>query len=273
MEKNKIFFSKIIILGGLIILIFYSVFYNFDLFEAKNFFIASTEWGTVGPKYPPRDLIASVSDFEIKLSWVAPQDPSGVLGYKVYRCENYSECYPSKELATVNSDVFTYTDSVILSSTQYGYAIRAYGVGNLSPMSNIVHLTSNKFWINTYIDNSLSISETTTPTTGNVVQNTTNNTVETITNTTTITNNQTINFTEKMYIGVRSDQVKQLQTLLAKYPDIYPEGKITGYFWTATYKAVGRFQIKYGIVASSTSAGYGVVGPKTREKLNEIANQ
>jgi hypothetical protein len=35
---------------------------------------------------------------------------------------------------------------------------------------------------------------------------------------------------------------------------------------------VGKFQLKYGIVASSGSAGYGIVGPKTRDKLNELVN-
>ena len=60
-----------------------------------------------------------------------------------------------------------------------------------------------------------------------------------------------------------------LQTVLANDPDVYPNGLITGYFGPATLAAVKKFQVKYGI-ASSGNPGYGLVGPKTRAKLNEL---
>lgn len=193
-----------------------------------------------------------------------PQDPAGVLGYKVYRCENSSQCYPSKEIATTENGIFSYTDTTILSNTPYGYAIRAYGTANLSPLSNIEHIVSSTAWTNSLVENTSTEPEN-EQNTEETAQQTNNTVVESIA--------KTDFFTEKMYMGIKSDQVNQLQTFLAKYPDIYPEGLITGFYWTATYKAVGRFQTKYGVVVDSNSLGYGVVGPKTREKLNEIANQ
>jgi hypothetical protein len=64
--------------------------------------------------------------------------------------------------------------------------------------------------------------------------------------------------------GVQSGEVERLQQLLAKDRDLYPEGLVTGYYGPMTAKAVARFQKKYGIDS------VGVVGPKTRSKLNEL---
>jgi len=261
--KNIKILSAVLFLE-IAVLVFCVVLYDFDFSRFKNFFVASIEWGTVGPKYPPRDLVVLVSDLEVKLTWIAPEDPTGVLGYKVYRCENSSQCYPSKEIATLGNDVFSYTDKTVLSDTPYGYAIRGYGTGNLSPLSNIEHIVSNTAWKNSYAENAPAESE--------ILQNV-SETPQKTNNAETGIATKTNFFTEKMYMGIKNEQVSQLQTFLAKYSDIYPEGLITGFYWTATYRAVGRFQIKYGVVADSNSLGYGVVGPKTREKLNEIANQ
>ncbi len=76
-------------------------------------------------------------------------------------------------------------------------------------------------------------------------------------------------FASNLYIGTSSDDVRRLQTLLASDPSIYPNGRITGYFGQATLKAVQTFQMKYG-VASSTSVGYGNVGPATRAMLQKV---
>ncbi|MEK7555706.1 MAG: peptidoglycan-binding protein [Patescibacteria group bacterium] len=66
-----------------------------------------------------------------------------------------------------------------------------------------------------------------------------------------------------------SEDVRRLQTLLASDTDVYPEGTISGYFGSLTQKAVGRFQVKYG-VATPSDLGYGNVGPKTRAKFEEV---
>lgn len=76
-------------------------------------------------------------------------------------------------------------------------------------------------------------------------------------------------FTTLLRIGVKNNQVTLLQQLLAKDPTLYPEGLVTGYFGSATTRAVGRFQVKYGITRPG-NPGYGQVGPLTRKKLNEI---
>ena len=65
-------------------------------------------------------------------------------------------------------------------------------------------------------------------------------------------------------IGMRSEQVKLFQTILAKNKEIYPEGKITGYYGDLTVQAVKRFQIKYGVEQT------GIAGPITRSKIMEI---
>jgi peptidoglycan hydrolase-like protein with peptidoglycan-binding domain len=46
-------------------------------------------------------------------------------------------------------------------------------------------------------------------------------------------------------------------------------GSETTYFGSATKKAIQKFQVKYGITFPGKS-DYGVFGPKTKAKLNEI---
>ena len=73
-----------------------------------------------------------------------------------------------------------------------------------------------------------------------------------------------IRFTKTLWRSSRGDDVKRLQEFLKKSPDIYPEGLVTGYFGPLTEKAVKKLQEKYGIET------VGIVGPKTRQKLNEL---
>jgi len=86
-------------------------------------------------------------------------------------------------------------------------------------------------------------------------------------------------FTERMNKGVSSPDVKRLQKLLNTDQDtqvaLSGDGaplNETNYFGSLTEKAVQKFQTKYGIVSSGTpsSTGYGLVGPKTIEKLEEV---
>jgi peptidoglycan hydrolase-like protein with peptidoglycan-binding domain len=73
-------------------------------------------------------------------------------------------------------------------------------------------------------------------------------------------------------IGSSNSDVIDIQTKLAQDSSIYPEGTISGYYGSLTEEAVKRFQTKYGIINYGTpnTTGYGVVGPKTRAKINEI---
>lgn len=76
-------------------------------------------------------------------------------------------------------------------------------------------------------------------------------------------------FLKNLSLGMSTEDVRRLQTLLASDKHVYPEGTISGYYGSLTQKAVGRFQEKYGIVVFEGS-GYGNVGPKTRAKLQEV---
>lgn len=79
-------------------------------------------------------------------------------------------------------------------------------------------------------------------------------------------------FKNKLALGSRGRDVFYLQTLLAEFFGVYPEAQITGYFGPLTEKALQRFQKKYGVVGngSVSSTGWGVLGPKTRAKINEL---
>jgi hypothetical protein len=76
-------------------------------------------------------------------------------------------------------------------------------------------------------------------------------------------------FTKALSRGSRGVEVTALQEFLTRFPDIYPNSQVTGFYGALTEQAVKRFQVKYG-VASSGTAGYGSVGPKTRAKLNSL---
>ncbi len=71
-------------------------------------------------------------------------------------------------------------------------------------------------------------------------------------------------FTKTLRWGVRGNEVRELQKFLKEFPDVYPEGLVTGYFGLFTERAIKRFQEKQGIES------VGIVGPKTIAKLNEL---
>ncbi len=73
--------------------------------------------------------------------------------------------------------------------------------------------------------------------------------------------------------GDHGDEVRLLQKWLAQDPNIYPEGKISGWFGPLTQKAVISFQNKYGeeiLAPQGINTGTGVVDALTRKKLNEL---
>lgn len=81
---------------------------------------------------------------------------------------------------------------------------------------------------------------------------------------TKIIQRNTYYFTKTLTLGMKDPEVFNLQKVLSEMPEMYPEGKITGTFDTATKAAVKKFQEKYGIRIT------GEVGPQTRQKLNEL---
>lgn len=76
--------------------------------------------------------------------------------------------------------------------------------------------------------------------------------------------------TKSLSRGSTGDEVRALQSVLAKDAEVYPLGTVNGIFGPATEAAVKKFQEKYGI-AEPGDPGYGTVGPKTRAKVNELA--
>jgi len=80
-------------------------------------------------------------------------------------------------------------------------------------------------------------------------------------------------FKRNLSFGETSDDVTALQEFLAKDPEVYPRGLVTGYFGPLTKAAVIRFQEKYVdevLAPFGLTKGTGFVGAKTRAKLDEL---
>lgn len=73
-------------------------------------------------------------------------------------------------------------------------------------------------------------------------------------------------FVKTLQLGARGYEVSMLQSVLSQFPDVYPEGLVTGYFGPLTKSAVIRLQLKIGI---SPQYATGIVGPITRAELND----
>jgi peptidoglycan hydrolase-like protein with peptidoglycan-binding domain len=67
-----------------------------------------------------------------------------------------------------------------------------------------------------------------------------------------------------MKVGSRGTNVSAVQRLLASNADLYPSGRVTGYFGPLTREAVIQFQIVYDLTPD------GIVGPMTRAKMNSV---
>lgn len=80
----------------------------------------------------------------------------------------------------------------------------------------------------------------------------------------TVNTTATAKITFSLAKGMENNQVLRLQQILTRYPDIYPEGLITGYFGSATERAAKRFQKRNGLEQT------GAIGPKTRALLNTL---
>jgi len=78
---------------------------------------------------------------------------------------------------------------------------------------------------------------------------------------------QELALTRSLAFGSKGTDVSDLQEFLKSFPDIYPEGLVTGFFGHATENAVKRLQEKQGLEK------VGIVGPKTREKLHRLFSE
>lgn len=75
-------------------------------------------------------------------------------------------------------------------------------------------------------------------------------------------------FTQTLSMGASGDQVEKLQSEL-KTLNFY-RGESTGSYDDATLHAVFKFQQSQGIVSRKDDTGAGVLGPLTRERVNEL---
>jgi len=78
-----------------------------------------------------------------------------------------------------------------------------------------------------------------------------------------------------LYYGMmQNSEVRCLQEFLKnRGPEIYPEGLVTGNFFSLTQQAVTRFQEKYKaeiLAPLGLEKGTGFVGSKTRTKINQL---
>lgn len=79
--------------------------------------------------------------------------------------------------------------------------------------------------------------------------------------------------TRNLSRGDTGNDVRTLQVfLIEQATGIYPEALVTGTYGPLTEQAVQRFQEREGI-AQEGDPGHGMVGPQTRERINELMRQ
>ena len=211
----------------------------------------------------------------LTLTWTANSE-SDLSGYYVYRDTSSGGSFPL--LATVGA-VTTYTNTGLSAATTYYYKIGAYDTNSFESTSTEAvsarTLSADSGGI-IGSDGGGSVPTpvyTVIPGTSSSVASTASSASQgtTVAQTTTKTistpSGITITITKTLKLGSENSEVKALQQALAQDKDIYPEGKVTGYYGALTRNAIKRFQKKYGI----EPVGY--VGPQTRKKLNEIYGQ
>ncbi len=221
---------------------------------------------TIPPSMPDGFTAKAVSASQIQLSWMPASDNVGVAGYHLYR--SGGQLPNSTTTFSSNSQILdttstSYMDTGLASDTIYVYAVEAYdAAGNLSPQSTVTATTLSS---GTIAPTTTSPAVTSNPTAVNPPATT----APTVT-ATAPANNAAV-FTTTLYIGLRSDEVKTLQSFLIQ-EGYLAAGNDTGFFGQLTQSAVQKFQCDQNIVCSGDpqSTGWGLVGAKTRSALNAL---
>jgi len=95
---------------------------------------------TQSPTAPMNLSALAVSSSQINLSWTASTDNTGVIGYRIYRCQGVS-CTPSTQISTSGTN--SYSDIGLTANTAYVYRVAAYdAAGNVSDQSSSASATT-----------------------------------------------------------------------------------------------------------------------------------
>jgi chitodextrinase len=198
---------------------------------------------TNGPTAPVIGNDMLVGTANVQLSWSIPYDPIAINGYTLYR--------DGVSAATVTST--NYLDTAV-SPGMHAYNVIATDIsGATSPMSAtstiIVPVTTAAV-----VATSSSTSSSSSP--AAAVPSSAIPGISSL--------------TQSLYFGLRTAQVTALQSLLAR-EGYLSSASATGFFGSLTLAAVQKFQCDNNIVCAG-GAGYGIVGPKTRNILNSLSS-
>jgi len=198
--------------------------------------VSATVLNTTPPSVPTALYAVATSSSAVYVSWGASSGTVAAAGYRIYRN------------GTWISDVVSSTSYMDLNLPpgSYAYTVAAYdAAGNVSARSYPANVTLGQSGA---LPAQLPLA---------LAQQAGGNYV----------------FTTYLYFGVRSNQVKNLQSLLIEQGYLAP-GNATGFYGSLTLQAVKKFQCDYGIVCSggAASTGWGAVGIRTRGILNGLYN-
>lgn len=93
------------------------------------------------PTAPSSLAATAIAKTQIKLSWTDNATNEG--GFKIERCTG-ATCTNFAQIATVGSNVITYSNTGLKRATTYRYRVSAYNAGGFSVYSNIVTVTTTR---------------------------------------------------------------------------------------------------------------------------------
>ncbi|MDO8436264.1 MAG: hypothetical protein Q7S82_02685 [bacterium] len=240
---------------------------------------------TIAPGFVT-NLLAKAGDSQIALSWTNPTD-SDFVRTVVVRKENAAPTSPLDGRIVFEGNQTSFVDNNLNNGTTYYYSVFAYdrvlnysegATVNALPKADIVSIVQTPPPASTQKPiKDMTVDELLAKIAELLVKaNQLKTELAKMTSQPLVPDIPTAyTFIKPLYLGLKNNQdVRYLQTLLkSQGADIYPQGLITGNYGLLTRQAVIKFQIKYKIVLSALSPGAGLVGPKTRMKINEILSR
>jgi hypothetical protein len=196
---------------------------------------------TLGPSTPYLILATLLGTSSVKVAWNPSEDILPITDYAVYRDD--------VQVASVTST--SYLDQGVAPGI-HAYFVAATDVtGAVSPTSSpitaIVPVPTAASVVVAAPSSSSSIAAISSSTAAGIAS-----------------------LTQSLYFGLRTAQVEDLQSLLAG-AGYLSSTSATGFFGSLTLSAVQKFQCDNSIVCAG-GAGYGIVGPKTRNVLNSLSS-